>query len=89
MRKNLLIISVILILLVSLYLGFSIYKNKRGESRGELKFKQAISELRIESPELDKPCLGAHVIRWNSYSELDKKSVEEIKQIAIQAPGDC
>ena len=83
------IISLALILIVVLIFGFVTINNNKANKRGELKFQQAISEIKTENPELDNPCLGTHVLRWNSYGELDKKSIEEIKSIAKQAPGDC
>lgn len=89
MKKKLMIFSLALILVAVLLFSFITIKNSQANKRGEEKFQQAISEIKSENPELDNPCLGTHVLRWNSFSELDKKSIEEIKIIAKQAPGDC
>jgi hypothetical protein len=88
-NKKFIITATILIVTGVMFIGNIIYDNQQAEKRGKEKFYQAISEIMSENPELDNPCLGTHVIRWNSYAELDKKSVDEIKQIAKQAPRDC
>ena len=89
MKKKLIAAVSAFILSVTGFLGYVAYSNSQSDKHGEEKLDQAISETITENPELNNPCLGTHVIGSYSYSELAKKTTEEIKQLVKQAPWDC
>ena len=73
--KKLTVIMVTIILVSVGAIGYVFYANEQTEKRGREKFQQAISEIIVENPEYNNPCLGAHVKRQYAFSDLDKKTI--------------
>lgn len=59
------------------------------EQAGKEKLRTAVFQLKVEDPKMDNPCLGVSVTRQHTYSELNEKSVSEIKELAKKDPGSC
>jgi hypothetical protein len=86
-KKNL--IGLIVFVLVGAFLAYTLMADRAIERDGREKFANALSELRSAEPKFDNPCLGASVLRRFSYSELNAKSIAEIKELAKMDPGSC
>ena len=69
-------------------IGYKALLANRKEQSGQNKFNEAITKLRMDK-QFDNPCLGTSVLRKYSYTELNDKSIEEIKELAKIDPGSC
>ncbi len=89
MKNKTLVIGVAITTVVALtVLAAVYYMATNSEQAGRDKFVQAISELRTDK-QYDNPCLGTSVLRGYTYTQLGQKTVEQIKELAKQHPGDC
>lgn len=88
-KKNIVIIVLIAVVLIGTVFAFRLMADHRNEREGQEKFANALSELRTSEPQYDNPCLGTSVLRNFSYTELNRKTLIEIKNLAKMDPGSC
>lgn len=87
MLSRLLIIIVVVAVFLSGAFGYKSWSSHQAIKTGEEKFYKAINELRAAGT--NDLCIGTSVTRKYSFSELSKKSVEEIKKLVLQDPNSC
>lgn len=88
-KKNAIVAVLIVVAILGTLFSYRFIDYRKNDQAGQDNFYKALSELRATEPQFDNPCLGTSVLRSYSYSELSKKSIEEIKELAKRDPGSC
>jgi hypothetical protein len=88
-NKTFVVIGLITIILLGTVIAYKLMVDRKNEREGQEKFTNAISELLSTEPQFNNPCLGTSVLRNYSFSELNSKTTNEIKDLARIDPGSC
>jgi|GEM_PF-4737770 len=88
-KKKIIAVTLIFVTMIGVFLTFILVTESRNKQAGQEKFNKAMSELRMSTPQYNNPCLGSSILRDYSYSELSKKSIVEIKELAKMDLGSC
>jgi len=87
MLSRLLILVVAVVILFSGFSGYRSWSSHQAIKSGRDKFYAAIAELHKTG--INGLCIGTSVTRRFSFSQLSKKSVEEIKKLILEDPNSC